>query len=273
MPSPNAARRLGRRGRQRRGQVRGALDAAHPPSPAAGRRLDQQREPDRLGLGDDRRRPRPGGRPAPARASRAPSSTPARPREPPRARACRPAPRWPRRSARRTSARPRRRRARTPLARRGTRSPGWTAWAPVDRGGVEDRVDPQVALGRRPPDRAGPRRRRAGRASRRRRHRCRPRPSRSPASRQARMIRTAISPRLAIRTRSNGRPSLRKDGSGAPPRQSGMLPCFFRGLVSRLSASIAKRADQPGSRLRRPDDVVDVAAPRRDVRVRRASAS
>ena len=89
------------------------------------------------------------------------------------------------------------------------------------------------------------------------------------------MIRTAISPRLATRTRRNG-------GVGgvtgaarlcaktrAPARpQSGMLPCFFRGFVSRLSASIVERADEPRPRLGRPDDVVDIAARRGDVRVR-----
>ena len=63
-------RRLGRPGRQRGRQVGGASHPAHPPSTTAGRGLDQQREADPLGLGDDRRPPRRGGRPAPDRASR-----------------------------------------------------------------------------------------------------------------------------------------------------------------------------------------------------------
>ncbi len=52
-----------------------------------------------------------------------------------------------------------------------------------------------------PPVRCGPPDRRRGRAARARRRRSRPRRSRCPASRQARAIRTAISPRLAMRTR------------------------------------------------------------------------
>ena len=46
--------RLARPADQRRRQVRGRDHPAHPPAAAAGRRLDQQREADRLGLGDDR---------------------------------------------------------------------------------------------------------------------------------------------------------------------------------------------------------------------------
>ena len=46
---------LGRSGRQGRGQLVGRRDPAHAPSPATGGRLDQQREPDRRRLGDDRR--------------------------------------------------------------------------------------------------------------------------------------------------------------------------------------------------------------------------
>ena len=63
------------------------------------------------------------------------------------------------------------------------------------------------------------------------------------------MIRTAISPRFATRTRRNGgrRPaaSLRKDAA-AVVRHSGMFPCFFGGFVSRLSASISSAAISRG---------------------------
>ena len=45
------------------GSSAGGRDPAHPPSPTAGRGLDQQREADPLGLGDDRRRLRRAGRP------------------------------------------------------------------------------------------------------------------------------------------------------------------------------------------------------------------
>ena len=78
------------------------------------------------------------------------------------------------------------------------------------------------------------------------------------------MMRTAISPRLAMRTRSNGgalaapdvrgspvrsvraRLSLRKDSDAWSARRdaghSGMLPCLRDGFASRLPSSIANAA-------------------------------
>src|ERR1700690_3385274 len=73
------------------------------------------------------------------------------------------------------------------------------------------------------------------------------------------MIRTAISPRLATRTRLNGRESFRSGTTctGPPPEaravfaqrrhaQSGMLPCFLRGLTPRLLANISSAAINRG---------------------------
>ena len=60
------------------------------------------------------------------------------------------------------------------------------------------RVDRAGSSRRRRPGRCGRRDRRRARAARARRRRSTPRRSRSPISRQARMMRTAISPRLAI---------------------------------------------------------------------------
>src|SRR5689334_2534169 len=81
------------------------------------------------------------------------------------------------------------------------------------------------------------------------------------------MIRTAISPRFAIRTRANGRPtaglSLRKD-EAASERDVGMLlPRIGLPLVGQD----LQGTDQPRSGLGRLDHLVDVAAGRRDVRV------
>ena len=53
-PVAERRRGLGRSRCQRGRQVGGASNPAHPPSPAAGRRLDQQRIADPVGLGDDR---------------------------------------------------------------------------------------------------------------------------------------------------------------------------------------------------------------------------
>ena len=99
------------------------------------------------------------------------------------------------------------------------------------------------------------------------------------------MIRRAISPRLATRTRRNGGVTARPPAARAPvrpgrlcaktpaagllprPAHSGMFPCFLRGFVSRLSASISSAAIRRGRVSRRQDHVVDVAAGCRDVRV------
>jgi hypothetical protein len=52
-PVTERRRRLGRTGGQCRGQLRRRRHPTHPPSAAAGGRLDEQREADPLGLGDD----------------------------------------------------------------------------------------------------------------------------------------------------------------------------------------------------------------------------
>src|SRR5829696_6005949 len=97
------------------------------------------------------------------------------------------------------------------------------------------------------------------------------------------MIRTAISPRFAMRSRRNGGPtvSLRKDVSPtagpAWPSRAGTVAT--RGserdvamLLSRVRVPLRlqhlERADDLGPRLRRTDHVVDVAAARGDVWVR-----
>ena len=67
---------------------------------------------------------------------------------------------------------------------------------------LEDLVDHQIAVTGRP-GRCDRLRRRSAHAAQCGRHRNRSRPCRMPSSRQARMIRTAISPRLAIRTFRN----------------------------------------------------------------------
>src|SRR3990172_513095 len=82
------------------------------------------------------------------------------------------------------------------------------------------------------------------------------------------MIRTAISPRLATRTRRNGGPpasSLRKDGTIAVSERdvAMLLPRVRVALVSQH----LEGPDDPRPRLGRTDYVVDVAAGRGDVRV------
>src|SRR5689334_7910740 len=89
------------------------------------------------------------------------------------------------------------------------------------------------------------------------------------------MIRTAISPRLAIRTRSNGgdspAPSLRKDAprAGVSTTDSErdvamLLPRIRLPLVGQH----LERTDEPWARLGRLDDLVDVPAGRGDIRAR-----
>src|SRR5215211_7161708 len=92
------------------------------------------------------------------------------------------------------------------------------------------------------------------------------------SSRHARMIRTAISPRLATRTRrKGGAVSLRKDASrltapaGASERDVAMLLSRI-GVPLRLQH--VEGGDDSRTRLRRTDNVVDIAAGGRDVRVR-----
>src|SRR3954447_24043499 len=81
-----------------------------------------------------------------------------------------------------------------------------------------------------------------------------------PSSWQARMIRTAISPRLATSTRRNGAgsatPSLRKD---VLERDVAMLLSWIR--VALVGEDL-EGADDPRSRFHRLDDVIDIPARR-----------
>ena len=145
--------RLARPGHERGRQVRLASHAPHAATAAAGGRLHQEREPDRPGGGRGSPRPGPGDRRVPAPASPEPTA----PRRVPRAgvrSACRRAPRWwsddgPTKTIPASSDRARERGAL-----------GEEAVARVDRlrarraRRLDDRVDPQVALG----GAAGPRR-------------------------------------------------------------------------------------------------------------------
>src|SRR3954464_9864049 len=81
------------------------------------------------------------------------------------------------------------------------------------------------------------------------------------------MIRTAISPRFAMRTRRNGAASassLRKDEAGSERDVAMLLPRIRVALVG----EDLEGTDQAGTCLRRFDHFVDVATPRRDVRIR-----
>src|SRR5262245_9058180 len=91
------------------------------------------------------------------------------------------------------------------------------------------------------------------------------------------MIRTAISPRFAIRTRPNGRPSLRKDGPADVVAAAGLLLRAVSErdvamLLARVDVAFVcqelERRDEARARLRRPDDRVDIAARGRGVRAR-----
>src|SRR5690242_14323695 len=96
------------------------------------------------------------------------------------------------------------------------------------------------------------------------------------------MIRTAISPRLATRTRRKGGAapaSLRKDGRAAtgaadPPRtvptgrSERDVAMLLPGIRVPLAGQHLEGADEPWPRLGRADDVIDVAARRGDVGVR-----
>src|SRR3954447_2990685 len=93
----------------------------------------------------------------------------------------------------------------------------------------------------------------------------------TPMSRQARMIRTAISPRLAMRTRRNGSPSvgpsLCKDASPIEP--ASRLQRDVAMLLSRVGVALGREGveagDEPRTCLRRPDHVVNVPASGGDV--------
>src|SRR5688500_15354988 len=80
-----------------------------------------------------------------------------------------------------------------------------------------------------------------------------------PISRQARMIRTAISPRLAISTLTARRP-------GALSQRD--VPVLLRRIAVAFGLEAGERGDQLRARLAGWDHFVDEAARRRDVRVR-----
>src|SRR3954471_704794 len=87
-----------------------------------------------------------------------------------------------------------------------------------------------------------------------------------PNSWQARMMRTAISPRFATRTRPNGLPpglSLRKDGDISERDVAMLLPWIRVPFVGQH----LERPNQSRSRLGRLDHVIDVATAGCNVRV------
>ena len=84
------------------------------------------------------------------------------------------------------------------------------------------------------------------------------------------MIRTAISPAVGDEDPAERRIRHRRGrlcAKTARRLRAGCCHASSCGLVSRLSASISSDADQSRPRLRRLDDVVDIAARRGDVRV------
>ena len=141
---------------------------------------------------------------------------------------------------------------------------------------LDDRVDPQVGLS----DGAAARDERRDRRGGRGRPRisavgCATATASIPSSWHARMMRTAISPRLAISTRRKG---AHWDVIGSSPESavfaqdarlasSGMLPCFFRGFVSRLFSSTSSARMRRGRVSRGRMFFIDVAPCGRDVRV------
>src|SRR5689334_20475128 len=90
-----------------------------------------------------------------------------------------------------------------------------------------------------------------------------------PSSRQARMIRTAISPRLAMSRRRKGGPwlSLRKDES-VPAVSEWDVAMLLSGVRIPLGLEHGEGSDHLRSRFGRANDVVDVAARRGDIWVR-----
>src|SRR5271167_2184370 len=87
----------------------------------------------------------------------------------------------------------------------------------------------------------------------------------NPSSRQARITRTAISPRLAIRTLANTS-ELLSAARGRPLQRD--VAVLLGGIAVALALERIERTDQPRACLPRIDDVVDVAPPRRDIGVR-----
>src|SRR5437588_1559991 len=84
-------------------------------------------------------------------------------------------------------------------------------------------------------------------------------------SRRVRAMRTAISPRFAIRTRANGRwrLSLRTDTK----RLQRDVAVLLGGQGRTLALQPAQPGGKPGARPRRHDHFVDISARRGDVRV------
>src|SRR5512146_742276 len=79
----------------------------------------------------------------------------------------------------------------------------------------------------------------------------------TPSSRQARMIRSAISPRLAMSTFVNI----------SAPTSEWDVPVLFRWVAVPFRSQRLERVDQSRSRIARVDDVVDVSATGSNVRV------
>src|SRR4051812_23178249 len=90
-----------------------------------------------------------------------------------------------------------------------------------------------------------------------------------PSSRHARMIRTAISPRLAMsrRRKGGGGPSLRKDVA-VPACSERDVAMLLSGICLALRLQHLEGSNHLWPGLGRPDDVVDIATGRGDVRVR-----
>src|SRR5262245_49728189 len=96
-----------------------------------------------------------------------------------------------------------------------------------------------------------------------------------PSSWHARMIRTAISPRFATRTRRNGMPgcpppapaSLRKDAASSAALERDVAMLLSRVRVALVGHRL-ERPDQARPRLGWTDDVVDISTRGGDVGVR-----
>src|SRR5512143_4052314 len=84
----------------------------------------------------------------------------------------------------------------------------------------------------------------------------------TPSSRQARMTRNAISPRLAMSTFLNI----------SACASEWNVPVLLRRVPVPLRAQRFQGVDQPWTRVARIDDVIDVAATGRDVRMRELRA-
>ena len=263
--------RLGRSGGQRGGQVRRGRDPSHAAAATAGRGLDQDREADPLGLGDDpvHRVGSVDGRGLEGSRDRV---DPDGPRDAPGMELV----------AERVDHRRRRTDEDEPGILDGPREGGplgQEAVARVDRLGpgrqcrLDDRVDPQVALGgRRGPEAHGrvgqPDVPRVGVGIAVDGDRGHPElvagaddPDRdlAPVGDQDPLERRPLAAHPAA-------PSLRKDGRADPRSERDVAMLLPRVRVA-LVGQHRQRADESRPRLGRPDDVVDIAARRGDVRV------